>query len=154
MIYDLVENLKCYKGIAPEAVEALAAALGKLDKDSPTGKTVVIPDKLFILVQRYATGAVSEGKLEIHKNFADLQMLLSGNEFIGYAPVKESSCLVPYDGEGDYALYRAETDDLLLLALKPGNFSIFLPEEGHMPGRGDGQEVVKVVVKIHKSLLI
>ncbi len=154
MIFDSLENLKCYRGIAPEAVALLVDALAGLNSDAPTGKTVLIPDKLFILVQRYATGAVADGKLEIHKNFADLQMLLSGNELIGYAPVKDAACLTPYDGEGDYALYRAEADELLLAALKPGNFTIFLPEEGHMPGRGDGSNVVKVVVKIHKSLLV
>ena len=49
--------------------------------------------------------------------------------------------------------FAAEEKKVTLLPLEPGNFAIFFPEEGHMPGCGNKSSVVKIVVKIHKSLL-
>lgn len=153
MIYDTLNNLGNYLPLAPEAVKALLQALPAYSTDSPNGKTILIQDKLFILVQRYATRSFAESKVETHSNFADLQMLLAGNEYIGYAPVDKLEVLTSYQEQDDYALFAAEEKKVTLLPLEPGNFAIFFPEEGHMPGCGDKSSVVKIVVKIHKSLL-
>ena len=153
MIYDTLNNLGNYLPLAPEGVKALLNALPGYSAASPDGKTVLIEDKLFVLVQRYATRSFAESKIETHSEFADLQMLLSGNEYIGYAPVDQLEVLTPYQADGDYALFAAAEKKVTLLPLEPGNFAIFFPEEGHMPGCGDKSEVVKIVVKIHKSLL-
>ena len=153
MIYDTLNNLGKYLPVAPEAVKALSEALPEYSADSPSGKTVLIEDKLFILVQRYATRSFEESKVETHSEFADLQMLSAGSEYIGYAQVDQLEVLTPYQADGDYALFAAEEKKVTLLPLEPGNFAFFFPEEGHMPGCGDKSEVVKIVVKIHKSLL-
>ena len=153
MIYDTLENLSRYSGIAPEAVNALLKTLPEFSADAPAGKTVLIEDKLFILVQHNVTRNSCDGKIETHADFADLQMLVKGDELIGYADVSELETLEPYNKEGDYAFYAQCAGKTVLLPLKPGNFAIFFPGEGHMPGCGNGTEVVKIVVKIHKSLL-
>ncbi len=153
MIYDTLEKLSQYSGIAPEAVKALTEALPEISADAPVGKTVLIEDKLFILVQHNITRSAGEGKIETHADFADLQMLVKGEEFIGYADVSELKKLEAYNKDGDYALYAYDEMKTVLLPLMPGNFAIFLPGEGHMPGCGNGTAVVKIVVKIHKSLL-
>ena len=154
MIFADLNSLADYAGIAPKAVELMAKRLPELTAAMPNGKEVLIEDKLFILIQRYATHPAEESKVEIHRNFADLQMLVAGNETIGFSPVEELEILTPYDEKGDYALYRADWQKSTSLAMKAGNFAIFLPEEGHIPGCGDGSSVVKAVVKIHKSLLV
>ena len=153
MIYDSLNNLVEYAGVAPEAIDVLQKRLPEFTPDSPAGKSVLIEDKLLVIVQRYATKNVAESKVETHSNFADLQMLLSGNEKIGYAPVDKLEVLTPYQEQGDCALYAVNPEKTVFLPLEPGNFAIFLPQEGHVPGCGDGSEVVKAVVKIHKSLL-
>ena len=153
MIYDTLDNLGQYSGIAPEAVAMLLKKLPEFSAASPAGKTVLIENKLFILIQHNVTRPASDGKIETHNDFADLQMLLDGSELIGYAPTAGLETLVPYQPEADYTLYAADPTVTSLLPLKPGNFAIFLPEEGHMPGCGDGTPVVKAVIKIHKSLL-
>jgi len=151
MIFDHVDNLKNYSALAPEAIELLIPALAELSADTPNGKTILIEDKLFILIQRYDTHPLAEGKFETHSNFADLQMLLSGNEEIYYTGDENLECVSPYDEKNDYALY-AQNGASTPLALKPGNFAIFLPEEKHLPGRGYTSPVVKAVIKIHRSL--
>ena len=153
MIYDTLNNLGSYLPLAPEAVKLLSKVLPDFSADSPNGKTVLIEGKLFILVQRYTTRSFAESKIETHSDFADLQMLLAGKEYIGYAAVDRLEVLTPYQLQDDYALFAAEEKKVTLLKLEPGNFAIFFPEEGHMPGCGDKDSVVKVVVKIHKSLL-
>ena len=153
MIYDSLDNLKQYLSVAPEAIDILQKKLSEITVDSPNGKTILIEDKLFIIVSRYATSSQAESKVETHSNFADLQMLIGGNEKIGYAPVDSLPILTPYQKQDDYALYELNSENAVFLPLIPGNFAIFFPEEGHIPGCGNGSEVVKVVVKIHKSLL-
>ena len=153
MIYDSLDNLAKYAHLAPEAVEILLKKLPEFTPDSPKGKSVLIEDKLFVIVQRYATKDVAESKVETHANFADLQMLLAGNEKIGFAPVEKLEVLCPYQEQGDCTLYAVNPENAVFLPLEPGNFTIFFPEEGHIPGCGNGAEVVKIVVKIHKTLL-
>ena len=153
MIFDTLKNLPAYRNLAPQAVELLLEALPGFSADSPNGKTVLIEDKLFILIQRYNTRSFEESKVETHSNFADLQMLLDGSENIGYADTAALPCLAEYNAEADYALFGAEKTQVTFVDLKPGCFAIFFPEEGHMPGCGDGSEVTKAVIKIHKSLL-
>lgn len=152
MIYDTLTDLGNYRALAPEATDILLKVLPEYSASSPTGKTVLIEDKLFIIIQRYSTRSFAESKVETHSDFADLQMLLSGAENIGYAPVDQLENLTPYQASDDYALYAATEEQVTFLPLKPGNFTIFFPEEGHMPGCGNGEEVVKLIVKIHKSL--
>lgn len=153
MIYETLKNLSVYSAMAPEAVKLLAEKLPQLNGETPNGKIVLIEDKLFILIQRYNTRSFEESKVETHGNFADLQMLLAGREEIGYADVAGLPCLSEYNAEGDYALFEAQKEQMTFMTLNPGNFTIFLPGEGHMPGCGDGSAVVKAVIKIHKSLL-
>ena len=153
MIYELLNNLGQYKILTAEAMKLLTTRLPELDASMPNGKEVLTEDKLFILIQRYNSRPADAAKFETHSNFIDLQMLLDGEEKIYYAPATELSCTSAYDPDADYALYKADLEHSAGLTLKPGNFAIFLPEEAHLPGCGNGGAVVKAVVKIHKSLL-
>ena len=152
MIFDNVANLKNYSALAPEAVKLLIPALAELSADTPNGKTVLIEDKLFILIQRYESFPPAEGNYEVHRNFVDLQMLLDGKEEIYYTGNDTLECTKPYDAEKDFAMYAVD-ENKTILTMEPGNFAIFLPEEKHLPGRGDGSKVVKAVIKIHRSLI-
>lgn len=153
MIYDSLDNLEQYLAVAPEAIDILQRKLSEITVDTPNGKIILIENKLFIIVSRYTTRSLVESKVETHSNFADLQMLICGNEKIGYTPVNSLPVLTPYQEQDDYALYELNSENTVFLPLIQGNFAIFFPEEGHVPGCGNGSDVVKVVVKIHKSLL-
>ena len=152
MIFDTLKNLPAYRNLAPQAVELLLEALPGFSADSPNGKTVLIEDKLFILIQRYESFPPAEGNYEVHRNFVDLQMLLDGKEEIYYTGNDTLECTKPYDAEKDFAMYAVD-ENKTILTMEPGNFAIFLPEEKHLPGRGDGSKVVKAVIKIHRSLI-
>ena len=148
----IAESLKRGQELVPEAFTALQKVLADLGADTPVGKQEIIDGKLFVIVQEYNTHAPDAEKLEIHEEFADLQMLLSGRETIFYAPVDGLPCVSAYDAEKDCAFFRADLNKLQPVELYPGNFTIFFPGEGHMPGCGDGTAVIKAVIKIHRSL--
>mgnify|MGYP001536388235 FL=1 len=87
-----------------------------------------------------------EAKLETHNEFIDIQIPLSGTEIMGYTAAKD--CVptnAPYNVEKDITFFEglAET----YVAVKPGMFAIFFPQDGHAPGvTPDG--VKKVIVKV------
>lgn len=153
MIYDQISNLGAYAKLAPEAMAKLEAFFKSVNKDTPNGRFELMGDDLFAMIQRYNTHEANPDKLEIHRNYIDLQMLLDGVEVIHYAPAAALPVTVPYNPEKDCGFHHAVPLGLTPVRLTPGNFAIFLPEEGHMPGCGDpSQSVVKVVVKIRRSL--
>ena len=84
-------------------------------------------------------------KLEAHKDFIDIQMPLSDEEILGYTPL----CNLPdteYDAEKDIAFYPGLAENYF--TLKPGQFAIFFPQDGHAPGVSK-TGLKKVVVKVH-----
>ena len=151
MIYDSLENLSRYIAFAPEAVGRLADELSALSYETPAGKKTLIVGKLFIMVQCYNTRKNDLEQLESHEEFADLQLVVSGDETGYCGAVENLECV--REMTDDYALFRANADAAQSIALSQGKFAVFFPGEGHMAGFGDGSPVVKAVVKIHRSLL-
>ena len=84
--------------------------------------------------------------IEFLKSHIDIQIPLSGTEVMGYTAAKD--CVpadAPYNVEKDITFFEglAET----YVAVKPGMFAIFFPQDGHAPGiTPDG--VKKVIVKV------
>ena len=115
MIYDSLDNLGQYLAVAPEAINILQKKLPEITIDSPDGKTILLENRLFVIVSRYATSSQAESKVETHSNFADLQMLIDGNEKIGYAPVDSLPVLTPYQQQDDYALYEPNYENTVFL---------------------------------------
>lgn len=154
MIYDTISNLKNYAAMAPEAFEKITSFLATLNADSADGKTELMGKELYVMVQRYNTHPFDSGKLENHQQYADVQLLLAGEEIIYYGTTDGLDSSMPYSAEKDCAFFHSRQENLTPLSLKVGNFAIFLPQEGHAPGCGDPEKnVTKVVVKIHRSLL-
>ena len=152
MIYDRLENLPAYTALAPEVMPQIVEFLGKCGAgEISEGRHELDGDRLFVNVQSYDTKEFNAELLEYHKKYVDVQLLLAGNETLYYAPAgtavtKEYSC------ENDCGFNRVP-ETALPLKLEVGNFVLLLPEEGHLPGVGDGSGVVKAVVKISVDLL-
>ncbi len=154
MIFDQMTRFVAYAQLAPAVIEELAAFFGKLSADTPAGKYEIDGKKVYAIVQRYQTHPADFDKVETHHEYADIQLLLAGEETILYRPVDGLAVTSPYSEEHDFAFYRHDGKNAMPVPLVPGNFAVFFPGEGHMPGIGDPDAtVVKVVVKIHRSLL-
>jgi YhcH/YjgK/YiaL family protein len=152
MIYDRLENLPAYIALAPEVMPGIVEFLGKCGAgEIAEGRHELDGDKLFVNVMSYDTKPFNPEMLEYHKKYVDVQLLLAGNETLYYAPAGTAAAK-EYSAESDCG-FNMVPETALPLKLEVGNFVLLLPEEGHLPGVGDGSGVVKAVVKISVDLL-
>ncbi len=156
MILDTHDNLHLYaalfRGIDPQPLFDWL----KTCRDVPPGEKVDFAgDKLFAKTLRQDTGARDAFKWETHREYIDLQYILGGGEVIEWTPAAKLTADVAYDEKTDFQFYApAEAD--ALLTMKDGLFTFLFPPDGHKPLVADGsnRHVHKVIVKIHKSLLV
>ena len=149
MIADSLANAALYERVHP-GLAAAFAYLAAFDPATPDGKHPIDGDRIVATVQRYATKPEAEKRWESHRRFLDVQFIVSGHERIGYAHVNALAGATPYDEAKDIVYYADAPDRTGTLAMEPGHFAIFLPDDGHRPGvaAGASEEVRKIVVKV------
>ena len=102
-------------------------------------------------VMTYETKTV--GTYEAHREYIDVQIILSGREVIAVETVdamRKHRCLSPYGEKGDIEIYEANEGGKDFL-LERGDFLILMPSDAHMPGvaaDGTPETVHKAVIKI------
>lgn len=146
MVVDRLENIGKYASLNPlfaEAVEFLNSHdLSTLE----IGKTELKGKDLLVNVTQTKPKTKEQAKLETHRDFIDIQIPVSGVEIMGYTAAKD--CVpadAPYNAEKDITFFDGLAEDYI--AVKPGMFAIFFPQDGHAPGiTPDG--VKKIIVKV------
>ncbi|MBA4410289.1 MAG: YhcH/YjgK/YiaL family protein [Odoribacter sp.] len=147
MILDKLENAACYSGIS-ENLNIGFEFLKNTDLAAlKNGKHEIRGMEIFALVNEADTKEDQECQLEAHRNYADIQYIVSGREFIGYAALNDQPVLKEYFPERDIIFFSGETKPIYLEA---GMFVVFFPQDAHRPGmQVAGPEMVKkVVVKV------
>lgn len=134
MIFDSLDNFLQYGKLAPAAWEKISKFLAGCTAETPAGRYELDGDRIYAMIQGYETHAANPEKLEIHKKYVDIQLLLAGGESIIFRPVDGLEVTVPYDEKKDIAFYRFNLEESVPVTLIPGKFAVFFPEEGHMPG--------------------
>lgn len=156
MILDLCENWADYAYAKDDVLAEAFGFLASLKADCEDGKYEIMGDDMFALVQSYDTKDIADCKIEAHHKFIDIQTLLVGSERMFYAAVNSLENCDEYNPENDAAFYKYEADKAVEYVLTPGVFTIFFPNEGHMPGislKSASAPVKKVVIKIAAKLL-
>ena len=157
MIFDKTTNWENYFSSAiADKLRPAFELLSKLNADSTEQRYDIDGDKLFCMVASYSTRPPSDVELEYHREYIDIQILLSGKESIGWALPELTAETVPYNPDNDIAFHAYNATESSTVKLVPGLFAIFLTTEGHAPGLVTDQvtTVKKAVVKIHRSLFI
>jgi len=147
MIIDHISCLEEYLNLSPRIAKGLTF-LKSLDFDSlQPGRNDIDGDLLFAISQEYETRDPKDGKWESHRLYADIQMVVEGDELIGYAPLGSMAVKTEYVAERDCAIYEGEGD---FIRFQKGTFGIFFPQDVHMPSIAVDQPspVKKVVVKV------
>lgn len=148
MIADKFENLKLYPEFAPYAEVMTAFAQRAEAEKLPDGKYELDGENLFALVQSYTTKPRGESRIEAHKLYADLQLIVEGEECIGWTPVDGLEIEEDRTPGADILFYRGQTrSETLLLS---GMFGYYAPSDGHMPciAPGECAAAKKIVYKI------
>ncbi|AOF53864.1 putative beta-D-galactosidase [Pasteurellaceae bacterium NI1060] len=120
-----------------------------------TGRYPIKGDLIYVQVLDLETKDKSDILPEVHRQYLDVQYLHSGKERIGVAPdLGNNPIAKDYDTERDILLY-ADMQNEIELIMRPGNFTVFFPEDIHRPASMDGQseKIRKIVVKIAVSEL-
>lgn len=121
----------------------------------PPGKYPIEGDRMFALVQEVDTEPAERRRPEAHRSYADIQCLILGEERIGV--LRRTAGLEPVEDlleDKDIAFYAFPPERESSLAMRPGMFAVFFPNDIHRPCCQVSQsaKAKKVVVKIHRSL--
>lgn len=149
MIFDQVDSAGMYGGLGERIAAGLALLSDERVLNAPLGKHEVQGQDLYFILMEYTTKRPVEALPEIHRKYMDIQCVLSGQEYIGYAPLEGLTLETPYDGQKDVALYAVQPQQTLL-RMTPGMFAIFWPNEPHAPCIcvDTPAPVKKIVVKV------
>ncbi len=111
------------------------------------GKHIIDGDNIFALVQEYKSKSTEGCQSEAHKKHIDIQYVISGKELMGHTTLYQQKESKAYDEKDDYALYN---EQLSFIEVKSGEFTVFFPQDIHMPciKVKEEEQVKKVVIKI------
>lgn len=112
----------------------------------PPGHHIVQDDAIFAIVEACAGRTRAQAKLECHRRYIDIQLVLEGVDEMGWKPLHE--CVDPamdYDDARDIRFFNDAPASWI--ATPAGAFCIFFPEDAHAPLVSAGM-IRKVVVKI------
>jgi biofilm protein TabA len=146
MILDTLAQADRYAALHPlfaRAFEFLRST--DLDALAP-GMHTIQGEQLFAIVEDCAGRTRAEAKLECHRRYIDIQLVLEGVDEMGWKPLAE--CVDPatdHDGARDIRFFNDAPSSWI--ATPPGSFCLFFPEDAHAPLVSAGR-VRKVVVKI------
>lgn len=110
------------------------------------GKHTVLGEEVFAIVEICQARTRAEAKLESHRRYIDIQLVLAGVDEMGWRPVAE--CVNPktdYHAAHDIQFFNDAPSSWV--STPAGVFCIFFPEDAHAPLVGEGM-IRKVVMKI------
>jgi len=155
MIVDRIDRLEMY--FAPdEAVEKICRFLRTLSAQTEEKEYEIDGRDIFARVMSYDTVPRKEGKVEAHEVYTDIQATITGSEVIEWSPRQGLISQTPYDRENDVEFFQKPEHMSCAIRNVPGVFSLFFPEDAHMPKLADGDRpgrVKKVVVKVRVGIL-
>lgn len=147
MIIDKIENSSLYQNLG-ERIQKSFNYIKQTDlKNLNSGRYDLDGYNIFALISEYHTKPESEGKLEAHKKYIDIQYVIEGEELMGYTPIGNQEILEPYKAENDIVFLKGNK---VFIKVTEGMFAIFFPEDVHMPGINVNKKssAKKLVIKV------
>lgn len=146
MIIDSLEQFSQYVRLNPRFATAYAVLNRANLAPLPEGRLEVDGIHVYAEVIRAPGRKPAEAPLETHDQYIDIHFVLDGTDTIGWKARKDlGSPREKEDPNADVLFYDDEPD--AWVQIKPGQFAICFPEDGHAPMVSMG-EVHKVVVKV------
>lgn len=148
MIYDSIENyIKYAPDILPGPKELISILNAAASRTFDEIREMDFGG-LDLRFGEYETRSEDEVPFEAHRIFWDLQVVMEGEELIGYAPLSSLVMVSEYDGTDDIAFYSGNGQ---MLKLGKGMMILLSPSDGHRPGIRVGaspSRIRKIVVKL------
>ncbi|HAQ20373.1 MAG TPA: hypothetical protein DCR40_14255 [Prolixibacteraceae bacterium] len=128
---------KAFDFLKLEDLSAISVGVHELDSQN-----------VFVKVTEYYTKNPEKILFEAHRNYSDIQYVISGAENIQMAKSESATLKVSYNTAKDIEFYQAKVNQNLLA--KPGTCFIIFPNELHRPSImvADSVWVKKIVIKV------
>jgi len=110
------------------------------------GRYNIVGDDLIAIVEHVPGRDRELARLECHRKYIDIQLVLEGDETMGWKPLED--CHNPvgdFSGEKDIQFFLDAPASWV--PVPPDHFCIFFPDDAHAPLVGSGQ-VRKVIFKV------
>lgn len=110
------------------------------------GRYPIADKRLFVIVEDVAGRTREAAKLECHRRYIDIQLVLEGVDEMGWKALAD--CTQPvgdYSAEKDIRFFH--DTPAAWIATPPGAFCIFFPEDAHAPLVNSGN-IRKAIFKI------
>jgi len=110
------------------------------------GQHAILGEELFVIVEQGPGRARDAAKLECHRRYIDIQLVLEGIDEMGWKALAD--CRDPvndYSAEKDIRFFHDAP--AAWVAVPPDAFCIFFPEDAHAPLVGSGH-IHKVIFKV------
>ncbi len=149
MITDKIDSAEMYYGMGQRIAQGLALLKDPDVLNAPKGRHDVDGDNLFFIADEYDSKPESDGRLESHHKYIDIQYIVSGREWIGCREIEGLKLETPYNAEKDIEFYH-RTEPMTRIDMEAATFCILWPHEAHMPCRMFDKPVPvkKIVVKV------
>ncbi len=147
MILDSISNAELYYCMSPRLAKAFeyikSTDLSKLEE----GRHIIDGDEIFVNIVERELKNAADAKLEVHNLYADIQIVISGSdEGFGYLErCKLQEPTAEFNTEKDIQFFADAPQTIYYM--RPGQFTLLLPEDAHAPLIGSGV-VRKAVVKV------
>lgn len=146
MILDSLNNLERYAKLHPLFPQVIAFLRDTDLSALKAGIHPILEKQLFVIVEEAQGRTRAEAKLECHRKYIDIQLVLEGNDEMGWKPL--AACQQPvsdYNEERDIRFFNDVADSWISTPAKA--FCIFFPQDTHAPLVSTGK-IRKLIFKI------
>ena len=131
MIVDTMDHFAFYAQLDARLRPAQAFLEQAMNNpDLPEGRHEIAGDDAYGLIRRYQTQPLKNQRLEAHRQYIDIQLMVRGQEKLIYQEVSRLTPAAPYDPASDCALFSGEGTPV---RLSDGVFVILYPQDAHLP---------------------
>lgn len=146
MIFDTLANAGRYATLHELFPRAFDFLRDPGLKDLAPGRYPIEGERLFAIVETSPGRSRDQAKLECHRKYIDIQLVLEGTDEMGWKPLCD--CHEPvsdYSAVKDIQFFRDTAASWI--STPPGAFCLFFPQDAHAPLVSAGV-IRKVILKI------
>ncbi len=150
MIFGEWKDLETYRAQLPRAVYESLLKMRAFDFDGQPDGKYEVEGAGTMSVESPMTEAALARKLEGHRRFIDVVLLLSGEEWIGCLPRVDAGKMTEAYADRDLYFYEGTAEETRVHML-PGRFLVCFPEDLHRPlcaGKDGPLPIRKAVLKL------
>lgn len=147
MIFGNLHNLESYKNQLPEGIYESLKKMREFDFENAADGKFEIADAGMMSLESPMTEPVEARRLEGHRKFIDVVLLVDGEEWIGVLPITDARGVTEEIPDRDLYFYEGTAEETRV-HMRPGRFLICFPDDLHRPlcATADGPAKIRKAV--------